>query len=201
MNRPLVLIVAALLVAPAISIVGGCASAKGSSAQEKRAYTLRMRDAALAELYTQAPEAKQKIQNAAGYGVFSSIGTNIIFVTTGGGFGVVHDNTTGKDTYMKMGELGVGIGIGVTDFRAVFVFYDEHVLNTFIRDGWEFGGEAQAVAQAGDQGGGVTGAENIHSGMEVYQFTKNGIALSASVSGTKYWKDGYLNSYARPGGG
>lgn len=201
MNRPLVLIVAALLVAPAISIVGGCASAKGSSAKEKRAYTLRMRDAALTELYTQAPEAKQKIQNAAGYGVFSSIGTNIIFVTTGGGFGVVHDNTTGKDTYMKMGELGVGIGIGVTDFRAVFVFYDEHVLNTFIRDGWEFGGEAQVIAQAGDQGGGVTGAENIHSGMEVYQFTKNGIALSASVSGTKYWKDGYLNSYARPDGG
>ena len=49
--------------------------------------------------------------------------------------------------------------------------------------------------------GGVTGAENIHSGMEVYQFTKSGIALSASVSGTKYWKDGYLNSYARPDGG
>ena len=201
MNRPVVLLVAAILVAPVIATVGGCASAKGGSAQQKRAYTLRMRDDALTELYTQEPEAKRKIQNAAGYGVFSNIGTSLFFLKTGGGYGVVHDNTSGRDTYMKMGELGVGIGIGITDFRAVFVFYDEHTLNTFTNEGWEFGGEAQAVAQGGDQGGGVTGAENIHSGMEVYQFTQNGIALAASVSGTKYWKDRNLNSDASPGGG
>ena len=29
--------------------------------------------------------------------------------------------------------------------------------------------------------------------MEVYQFTENGIALQATVSGTKYWQDSKLN--------
>ena len=30
-------------------------------------------------------------------------------------------------------------------------------------------------------------------GMEIYQFTQSGVALQATVSGTKYWKDGKLN--------
>jgi hypothetical protein len=29
--------------------------------------------------------------------------------------------------------------------------------------------------------------------MEVYQLTKNGLALQATVQGTKYWKDKELN--------
>jgi len=29
--------------------------------------------------------------------------------------------------------------------------------------------------------------------MEIYQFTKSGIALQATVAGTKYWKDKKLN--------
>jgi lipid-binding SYLF domain-containing protein len=30
-------------------------------------------------------------------------------------------------------------------------------------------------------------------GIEIYQFTQSGVALQATVSGTKYWKDGKLN--------
>ena len=50
-----------------------------------------------------------------------------------------------------------------------------------------------AVAQGGDQGGGVSGAANVSEGMDIYQFTENGISLSATISGTKYWKDKQLN--------
>lgn len=173
--------------------VGGCASSKGSTPEEKRAYTLRMRDDAVAELIRQRPEVKQRLDRAAGYGAFSNIGTNIIFVSTGGGFGVVTDKATGRDTFMRMGELGVGIGLGVKDFRAVFLFYDAESLRTFITSGWEFGAEADAAAKAGDQGGAAAAAGNTLKGVEIYQFTENGIALSATVSGTKYWKDSDLN--------
>ena len=31
------------------------------------------------------------------------------------------------------------------------------------------------------------------AGMEVYQFTESGVALQATVSGTKYWQDSKLN--------
>jgi hypothetical protein len=29
--------------------------------------------------------------------------------------------------------------------------------------------------------------------MEIYQFTESGVALQATVAGTKYWKDSKLN--------
>jgi len=186
-------LVIALVSILAASQLVGCASSKGATPAEKRAYTLKMRNKTLRTLYEQEPEAKRKINASVGYGVFSNIGTNVIFVSTGGGYGVVHNNKSGDDTYMKMGELGVGLGLGVKDFRAVLIFYDEDTLNDFVENGWEWGGEADAAAKTGDQGGEASGAGNIDSDIEVYQITENGIALSATISGTKYWKDDKLN--------
>jgi lipid-binding SYLF domain-containing protein len=45
---------------------------------------------------------------------------------------VVRDNQTGRDIYMKMGEFGIGLGLGVKDFRAVFVFHDHATVERFI---------------------------------------------------------------------
>ncbi len=191
-QRPVLLLTMVVLALLAANL-GGCATAQGSNPAEKRAYALSMVDQTLSDLYAQRPEAKAKVRAAAGYGVFSNIGTNLIFVSTGGGFGVIRDNETGDDTFMKMGEVGVGLGLGLKDFRAVFIFHDPNVLIDFIDAGWEWGGEADAVAKSGDQGGAVGAAGNVHRGIEVYQFTENGIALSATVSGTRYWPDEELN--------
>ena len=122
MKKSISLITLLVLTVFVLLTLGGCASSKGSTPDEKRAYTMTMKNDALAELYRQLPETEQLVKDASGFGVFSNIGTNLIFVTTGGGFGVVHNNTTGQDTYMKMGSLVVGIGIGVTDFLAFFFF-------------------------------------------------------------------------------
>ena len=35
--------------------------------------------------------------------------------------------------------------------------------------------------------------EATTGGMQIYQFTESGVALQATVSGTKYWKDSKLN--------
>jgi hypothetical protein len=43
----------------------------------------------------------------------------------------VRDNKTGRDTYMKMGEVGVGLGVGIKDFRAVFVFHSPEVMQAW----------------------------------------------------------------------
>jgi hypothetical protein len=42
--------------------------------------------------------------------------------------------------------------------------------------------------------GGATNAGATMGAVEVYQFTKQGLALQATVQGTKYWKDESLNS-------
>jgi lipid-binding SYLF domain-containing protein len=91
-----------------------------------------MRDNVLAELYQKRPEAKEKIAKAAGYGTFSNININLFLLSSGNGYGVVHNNTTGDDTFMKMRMLGVGLGAGVKDFRAVVIFKNQDVLHRFI---------------------------------------------------------------------
>ena len=94
---------------------------------------------------------------------------------------------------MKMASAGAGIGAGVKDFRAIFVFETEQSLTTFINSGWEGSAQADATAKAGKEGGSYSGATAVAPGVWVYQITKNGLALQATLQGTKYYKDDDLN--------
>ena len=173
-------------------ILNGCATTGGATPQEKRQAILSMRSEVLTELYKIRPRAKAEIASAPGYAVFSNANVNIIFASFGGGYGVVRDNKTGRHTYMKMGEAGIGLGLGVKDFRAVFIFRDRSSLERFVSSGWEFGGHADAAAKAGDKGAAV-GGEALAGKITIYQLTKIGLALQATVKVTKYWKDDELN--------
>lgn len=170
----------------------GCATTKGTTPQDKRHAILDMKKETLTELYRVRPQAKSQIAKSPGYAVFSDANINVIFASFGGGHGVVKNNKTGKHTYMRMGEVGVGLGLGVKDFRAVFVFHDHNTLNKFIESGWEFGGHADAAAKASDKGGAVAG-EILLDNITIYQLTESGLALQATIKGTKYWKDEALN--------
>jgi hypothetical protein len=81
----------------------------------------------------------------------------------------------------------------VKDFRAVFVFSDRARLREFVDKGWDFSGQADAAAKSDDKGTAVSGAVTVMPGVEVYQLTKNGVALQLTLQGTKYWKDRDLN--------
>ncbi len=181
----------AILVMLAAGLLSGCAST-GDTLAQKRAALQQMRQDTLSELYRLRPSTRAQLQAAPGYAVFSNANVNIIFASFSGGHGVVHDARTGKDTYMKMGEAGIGLGLGVKDFRAVFVFDSPAVMSRFIDTGWEFGAHADAAAKASDKGGAV-GGEVLVDGITIYQITESGIALQATIKGTKYWKDDDLN--------
>ena len=176
-----------------VSVAAGCRTPVGDTAAQQRAYALRMRDQTLAELYKARPETKAKTANAPGYGVFSNININVLLLSTGNGYGVVRDNATGKDTVMNMRMIGVGFGAGVKDFRAVMIFKNQAALRTFIEEGWEFGGHADATAKSGDTGFEIGVADEVTGDIEIYQFTESGIALQATIAGTKYWKNDLLN--------
>lgn len=188
MNRVLRLCICSILIALAL---GGCATTSGNSVQEKRHAVLAMRSDVLSELYKLYPQAKKEIESAPGYAVFSNANVNIIFASFGGGYGVVQDKT-GKQTYMKMGEAGIGLGLGVKDFRAVFIFKNQSTLDRFISSGWEFGGHADAAAKAPDKGAAI-GGEALIDHITIYQITTSGLVLQATVKGTKYWRDEELN--------
>ena len=134
--------------------------------------------------------------NAVGYAVFSNTGINVLLLSTANGWGVAHNNETGKDTYMKMWSGGVGVGIGVKDFRGVFVFTTKDAFDTFVESGWQAGAQADAAAKAGEKGGAADSAIDVGPGVELYQLTENGLALQATIQGTKYWKNDDLNDAA-----
>lgn len=177
-----------------LGLVGVTAHAKDSP-DEQRAKIKKTSASVLKELYKLNPSAKEKVEKAEGYAVFSNVGVNLFVVSAAGGSGMVVEYGTLSDTvtYMKMGQAGVGLGLGVKDFRAVFVFTDKQKLKNFVEKGWDFSGEADAAAKSDDKGGAAGAAGSIGKGVEVFQITKNGLALQATLNGTKYWKNNDLN--------
>ena len=167
----------------------------GAEEDAARMKVRAMRDSVLADLYKLHPELKSKIKSAAGYAVFSNIGINLVLASFAGGHGIVvkHGKLKETETFMKMGSAGLGLGLGVKDFRAVFVFRDAAKLEAFVDKGWDFSGQADVAAKSDDKGGALAAAETVIPGVDVYQITKNGLALQATLQGTKYWKDKDLN--------
>lgn len=170
----------------------GCATTGGGTPSEQRASILAMKKQVLTELYRQKPDVKQQIASAPGYAVFSNANVNLVLASFGGGYGVVEDRRGGKPTYMKMGEVGVGLGLGVKDFRLVFVFHDEAAMRRFVDRGWSLGAQADAAAKASDKGA-AAGGEITVDNMTIYQITESGLALQATIKGTRFWKDEALN--------
>ena len=219
MQRILRLGRAALMLAAPALLYTGCMTARGGSVAEKRTYVKQMRDEALTELYGRDASLRSKIASAAGYAAFSNLAGGVLFVSTGQGYGVAHNNRSGRDTYMKMAELGAGMGLGLRHFRAIYVFNDAETFRKFVDQGWEFGADANAALIAGgtgvaggaegnvvaggaasggsgSAGGGnarAAGAGSAGSSIEIYQLTESGLMLRGGVAGTKYWKDSDLN--------
>jgi lipid-binding SYLF domain-containing protein len=182
-----------LAIALAFLITGAASAADPGRVEQQRNDIRKMRDEALAELYQKRPDLKDTVARAAGYAAFSNVGLQVVFFGGGGGRGLVVDNATGKEHFMRMAQATAGFGIGVKDFRVVFIFHDSESMNKFIYSGWEFGGEVEAAAKSGERGGAASQTQLVQRGIEVYQLTQAGVSASATLGGTKYWKDKDLN--------
>lgn len=182
----------ALLVIAGLS---ACATTGSSTTVfQKQAAVKEMRQDVLSEIYEKKPDVKAQVANAPGYGVFSNVNVNLLIASVGGGHGIVRNNRSGQETYMNMGEVGLGLGAGLKDFRVLFVFHTEESLDYFINSGWSFGAQADAAAKASDKGGAV-GSEVAVNNVTIYQLTKSGLALQATIKGAKFWKNKSLNQH------
>jgi lipid-binding SYLF domain-containing protein len=184
-----------IVTALALPAIAGLFGAKGDTVEQKRAAVRTDRGAILAKLYAAHPDAKAKLEKAAGYGTFNNKSMNLFLMSTGHGYGMVTDKS-GKETFMAMGSLGGGVGFGAKDLSVVFIFKTDAVMKKFVESGWQFGGEADATAKAGEKGAAASKEAGVDTGanlFEIYQLTDTGVALQATVAGTKYWKDKDLN--------
>lgn len=165
----------------------------GDDNDKKREKTRKMAAQTLEELKKLQPTSKEAIQNAAGYAVFNNMGANLLLLSTARGAGIAINNGTKQETFMKMISAGAGLGIGVKDYRVVFVFEKADALNRFLDSGWSGSAQTDAAAKVGKSGAAYSGAVEVDPGIWVYQITKNGLALQLTLQGTKYYRDGDLN--------
>jgi len=183
------------LIAPFLALfllIAGLSSAKDSP-DKQREKSRKMAAETLNDLYKLQPSAKAAIEKAAGYAVFNNMGTNLLLLSTARGAGVAVNKKTNAEVFMKMISAGAGLGIGVKDYRVVFVFENEKALDQFTNSGWAADAQADADAKANSKGAGLSGAVQMAPGVWVYQITKNGLAVQITLQGTKYSKNDDLN--------
>ncbi|MBE2264526.1 MAG: hypothetical protein IAE92_17405 [Burkholderiaceae bacterium] len=148
---------------------------------------------ALSTLYEYQPAARLAVEHAAGYAVFSTFGIKLFFAGGQQGKGLVVNNRTHRQTFMKMVGVQAGLGFGVAKTRLIFIFETSSALQNFIGQGWEFGASGSLSAAAESQGGIFTGSVSVSPGIYVYQITDTGLAAQITATGTKFYKDDALN--------
>ncbi len=174
-------------------LVSSCAAPAGNTGGEKRTDIHAMTRQTLSELYASKPEARQLIENSAGYAVFNQINAKVLVVGTGNGYGIAVNKSNGRETYMRMAGLSAGFGAGLMNSRTVIVFRKPSTFHKFITSGWSAEADAQASAALDRKGAGAGLAINPYVDPVVYHITQSGVAISATVGAEKVWPDKSLN--------
>ena len=177
----------------AISLLTGFDFRKKKDPEKERAKIDQMVTEVLSDLYQEIPGAEYYLDQSTGYAVFSSLGVNVLVLSTANGKGVAQYKESGKKVYMKMFSAGVGVGMGVKDFRLVFAFETMAAMDNFVNEGWTAGTQADAAATYDDEGDAASLAIDVSPGVRLFQMTEKGLALQATIQGTKYLKDDDLN--------
>ena len=156
----------------AVVLLAAVALSAKDKNDEKRDKTRKMADQTLQELYKLQPTAQAAIQKAAGYAVFDNMGMNLLVMSTAHGGGIAVNSNSKEETFMKMVSAGVGLGVGVKDYRVIFVFENDKALAQFINCGWSGYAQTDAAAKTGTSGAAYSGAVQAAPGVWVYQITK-----------------------------
>jgi lipid-binding SYLF domain-containing protein len=164
---------------------------------EQRTEIQTMKVDVLNRLYDVAPQAERQISEAAGYAVFSSADLAAVFVSGSYGRGVAYNNRNREEIYMRMASLGGGLGLGIKDFRTIFIFDNPQSFHDFTTTGLDLSAHADIAVKGGESGGALTGAVDVLPGVKVYQLTEAGLLAQMMLKGTKYWRDEDLNQYEK----
>ncbi len=169
------------------------AFAESISVARQKAEIDKLHNETLERLYEKYPAARRVLRECYAYATLSNSGTKVLFVGSSHGRGIAINRQTGERVYLKMKEVSAGIGLGAKEYDLVFVLENKDAWDSFIVGKTRFGGSAEASANDGRNGGTVEGADIAARGVWVYQMTKKGLTLEASLKGTKIFKDKKLN--------
>lgn len=152
---------------------------------------------ALNEMYEAYPDSRAHMSRSYAYAAFANTGINLLVLASGNGGGKAHNNATGEEVYVKMISYGAGVGLGFKKYYAVFLFDDKAAYDNFLESGWSADGQADATAETGKEGegGSIAVGMTVARGVTLYQIADKGLAVQATVQGTKFIVSEELNGY------
>ena len=173
----------------------GAAAGTGASSdvEKKRAALRKLRDDTLEDFYATKPEVRAEVERAVGYAVFDGSQVNLVLFVGGLGGGMLVENKTGNETFMKMTRVGTGPGVGYKSFRQLMVFKDRSLFDTFKSVGADVGASADATMKIGGKGVAIDPNTSFNPLLSVYQITDRGALLQANWGGVAYLPDAELN--------
>jgi len=142
----------------AVALLSAVAYGGEDDNEKKREKSRKMAAQTLQDLYKLQPTAEAAIQKSAGYAVFNNMGTNLLLLSTARGSGIATNKQSKQETFMKMISAGAGLGVGVKDYRVIFVFENDKALTQFLDSGWSGSAQTDAAAKAGKSGAAYSGA-------------------------------------------
>ena len=186
--RKSLVVIAALCLVVSAGLLAAEESWEDLDTKAKQAKIGETAQESLNEVLKESKGAKELYNNSYGWAAFDNLKIAWGF-SGGGGNGVAVNKKSGARTYMKVGTVGVGFGLGAQKYQVVFLFQDEKTFRNFVDKGWQ----ADATAQATAGTAGVGGQTGFVNGVAIYQITDKGLMASADIAGTKYWKNKKLN--------
>ena len=186
--RKSLVVIAALCLVVSAGLLAAEESWEDLDTKAKQAKIGETAQESLNEVLKESKGAKELYNNSYGWAAFDNLKIAYGF-SGGGGNGVAVNKKSGARTYMKVGTVGVGFGLGAQKYQVVFLFQDEKTFRNFVDKGWQ----ADATAQATAGTAGVGGQTGFVNGVAIYQITDKGLMASADIAGTKYWKNNKLN--------
>jgi lipid-binding SYLF domain-containing protein len=173
---------------PALLLAVSCSSSYRSlTAEEKLDLLADLERETISELAEMYPDSQAELDRSVGHAVFSNRAAKAPFVGAGEGIGVLVDRETGERTYLKVGRLDVGGGLGVREYRLVVLFFDREPMQKLASGKLEIGAGVEAGAKDKDIGtgaGGITGSRNEKR--VIYQLSDEGVSATLTVRAIRY---------------
>lgn len=159
--------------------VSAAACSKGPSNPQAAASLENQANAALADMFTRAPQLRSFVDQSAGYAVFPNIGAGGALVAGGAhGHGVLYENGYPVG-YVTLSAGSIGPQIGGQTFSELIVLRNRYDVEAMKAGSFKLGASASAVIL--NAGAAVSG--QIAAGRTVFVQPKGGLMAGLDVSG------------------
>ncbi len=168
-------------------VTTACSTYRSMSVDERRAFVAELEETALTDLVKQHPEAQADLERSLGHAIFAKAVTKVPVFGAGDGLGVVIDRRTGQRTFLRVGRIDVGGGLGTRKYRVVMIFFEPGPLDKLLAGKLEIRAGAEASSGAGDAAaGGGESSRSRDNGYATYRLADEGLSATWTVSVTRY---------------